>query len=96
MSQPLISRGFRGRRPEAHTERIPPGQHLTSDFPVLSAGPTPHTDLARLLVPHLYFWKSAKWVRRLQFIARDKPGFWEELGYHMYGDPWREERYAGD
>jgi DMSO/TMAO reductase YedYZ molybdopterin-dependent catalytic subunit len=205
MSQPPISRGFRGRRPEAHTERIPPGQHLTSDFPVLSAGPTPHTDLeswsfslydddtvlaewswvdfealpqtsvkvdihcvttwskldtqwqgvtidtlfdaaglsqpstsftmiysdgdyrtnipvedliggkamvatryednplapehggpARLLVPHLYFWKSAKWVRRLQFIARDKPGFWEELGYHMYGDPWREERYAGD
>jgi DMSO/TMAO reductase YedYZ molybdopterin-dependent catalytic subunit len=45
MSQPPISRGFRGRRPEAHTERIPPGQHLTSDFPVLSAGPTPHTDL---------------------------------------------------
>jgi hypothetical protein len=44
MSQPPISRGFRGRRPDAHTERIPPGQHLTSDFPVLSAGPTPHTE----------------------------------------------------
>jgi len=205
MTRPPISRGFRGRRSETRTERIPPGQHLTSDFPVLSAGPTPYTDHeswsfslydgdtvlaewswvdfealpqtsvkvdihcvttwskldthwqgvtidtlldaaglseppahftmihsdgdystnvpvqdliggkamvatryegeplapehggpARLLVPHLYFWKSAKWVRRLQFITRDKPGFWEELGYHIYGDPWREQRYAGD
>ena len=205
MTRPPISRGFRGRRSEARTERIPPGQHLTSDFPVLSAGPTSHTHLeswnfslcdrntaiaqwswaefealpqtsvkvdihcvttwskldthwqgvtidtlleaarlaepptpftmiysdgdystnipvedltegkamvatryegnplapehggpARLLVPHLYFWKSAKWVRRLQFIPNDEPGFWEELGYHIYGDPWREQRYAGD
>ena len=55
-----------------------------------------HGGPARLLVPHLYFWKSAKWVRRLQFITSDKPGFWEELGYHMYGNPWREQRYAGD
>jgi DMSO/TMAO reductase YedYZ molybdopterin-dependent catalytic subunit len=55
-----------------------------------------HGGPARLLVPHLYFWKSAKWVRRFQFITRDKPGFWEELGYHIYGDPWREQRYAGD
>jgi DMSO/TMAO reductase YedYZ molybdopterin-dependent catalytic subunit len=205
MTQPPISRGFRSRKPDGRTGRLPPGQHLTSDFPVLSAGPTPETDLkswsfslydgdtplaewswadfevlpqttvnvdihcvttwskldthwqgvtidalldaaglsepptsftmihsdgdystnipvedlsegkamvatryegdllapvhggpARLLVPHLYFWKSAKWVRRLQFITSDKPGFWEELGYHMYGDPWREQRYAGD
>jgi DMSO/TMAO reductase YedYZ molybdopterin-dependent catalytic subunit len=55
-----------------------------------------HGGPARLLVPHLYFWKSAKWVRRLQFIQADAPGFWEELGYHIYGDPWREQRYAGD
>jgi DMSO/TMAO reductase YedYZ molybdopterin-dependent catalytic subunit len=55
-----------------------------------------HGGPVRLVVPHLYFWKSAKWVRRLQFITKDKPGFWEELGYHMYGDPWREQRYAGD
>jgi DMSO/TMAO reductase YedYZ molybdopterin-dependent catalytic subunit len=206
MSEPPISRGFRGRnRPGSAAERVPPGQHLTADFPVLSAGPTPEADLAawsfslhdgdtplaewswaelaallqtevkvdihcvttwskldtnwrgvtidtlleaagltapptsftmihsdgdyttnvpvedlvdgkamvathyegeplasehggpaRLLVPHLYFWKSAKWVRRLQFIEDDEPGFWEELGYHMYGDPWREQRYAGD
>jgi DMSO/TMAO reductase YedYZ molybdopterin-dependent catalytic subunit len=55
-----------------------------------------HGGPARLLVPHLYFWKSAKWVRRLQFIQDDEPGFWEALGYHIYGDPWREQRYAGD
>jgi DMSO/TMAO reductase YedYZ molybdopterin-dependent catalytic subunit len=55
-----------------------------------------HGGPARLLVPHLYFWKSAKWARSLQFIAQDEPGFWEQLGYHMYGDPWREQRYAGD
>ena len=55
-----------------------------------------HGGPARLLVPRLYFWKSAKWVRGLSFIAEDKPGFWEALGYHMYGDPWKEQRYAGD
>ena len=206
MSEPLISRGFRGRRGSgAISARLPPGQHLVTDFPVLSAGPTPVPDLAtwrftledgasplalwswaefnalpqseiaadihcvttwskfdtqwrgvsidtlleaaglseppgafvvahcdggyttnvpsedlvdgkamiattfdgepldpehggpaRLLVPHLYFWKSAKWVRRLQFIDEDQPGFWEVLGYHNYGDPWREQRYDGD
>jgi DMSO/TMAO reductase YedYZ molybdopterin-dependent catalytic subunit len=206
MIEPPISRGFRARRrPESELRRVPPGQHLTADFPVLSAGPTPrpefdswtlelldgdvasgewswaafealpqtqvtvdihcvttwskldthwqgvtidtllaaaglaeppapyamihcdggyttnlpvddlidgkamvatryegaplapeHGGPARLLVPHLYFWKSAKWVRRIQFMEQDAPGFWEELGYHMYGDPWREQRYAGD
>ncbi len=50
----------------------------------------------RLVVPHLYFWKSAKWVRGLEFLAEDAPGFWESYGYHMRGDPWREERYWGD
>ena len=208
MSDPPLSRGFRGRRggaDAAATARVPPGQHVTADFPVLSAGPTPRTrpedwsfalqhggsllakwsweefgalprtrvavdihcvtkwskldtewegvtvdallaaaglreapapfamahadgvyttnlplaDMlggkamvalryggaplapehggpARLLVPHLYFWKSAKWVRRLRFMERDAPGFWESLGYHSYGDPWREQRYEGD
>ena len=207
MNQPFISRGGRGHRPTASADRIPPGQYLTPDFPVLSAGPTPLTPLdkwnfsvrdlggrtarwtwdefhalpnesvtadihcvtrwsklgtvwagvsvdvllrdaaaradvrpepyvlvvcdggystnlaladlmggkawiafrydgadlapehggpARLLVPHLYFWKSAKWVRELRFMEHDRPGFWESLGYHNYGDPWREERYAGD
>jgi DMSO/TMAO reductase YedYZ molybdopterin-dependent catalytic subunit len=198
----FISRGFRGRRRDgAEPTRLPPGQHVTDDFPVLSAGPTPHTPLdrwtftvagdgeqkvwswdefralpsetvtvdihcvtrwsklgttwegvsvdtlleaidygsdyilafcdggyttnlpvedvtggkawvasayegeplepehggpARLLVPHLYFWKSAKWVRGLQLQDEDEPGFWETYGYHMYGDPWREQRYSGD
>jgi len=205
MAQPPISRGFRGRKPPVQSDRIPPGQHLVPDFPVLSAGPTPHTPLsewsfsldkggtvlkewswdefnalpqtelktdihcvttwskldthwrgvtiddlvkaaglaeppgdftmahcdgdyttnvpvddlvggkgmvathyegaplepehggpARLLVPHLYFWKSAKWVRTLEFLNSDEPGFWEQLGYHIYGDPWQEQRYAGD
>lgn len=55
-----------------------------------------HGGPARLVVPHLYFWKSAKWISSIEFIEADQPGFWEELGYHMYGDPWREQRYAGD
>ena len=192
----LISRGFLGRRrPPEVEKRLPPGQYLVTDFPVLSAGPTPHTPLdrwsfrieglvkspvswswsdfqklscvtkwtkldtkwkgvtvdtllkavevdpagqyvmafsdggyttnlpldemingqafvayefddkplapehggpARLVVPHLYFWKSAKWIRGLRFIDRNQPGFWESLGYHIHGDPWKEERYSGD
>ncbi len=55
-----------------------------------------HGGPARLLVPHLYFWKSAKWVRGLELTAQDRPGFWESLGYHNHGDPWLEQRYAGD
>ena len=55
-----------------------------------------HGGPARLLVPHLYFWKSAKWVRGLELRAEDEPGFWEGYGYHNYGDPWQEQRYQGD
>jgi DMSO/TMAO reductase YedYZ molybdopterin-dependent catalytic subunit len=55
-----------------------------------------HGGPARLLVPHLYFWKSAKWVRGLTLTVGDEPGFWEGYGYHNYGDPWREQRYQGD
>jgi DMSO/TMAO reductase YedYZ molybdopterin-dependent catalytic subunit len=199
---PPISRGFRRRRTTEEAGRVPPGQFVTNDFPVLSAGPTPRTPLsdwtltvvgavdeprrwtweeflalpseevtvdihcvtrwskldtvwrgvsvdtlldgvetsaeyvvafcdggyttnlpledvtggrawvayeydgepldpehggpARLLVPHLYFWKSAKWVRGLALREEDEPGFWESLGYHDYGDPWKEQRYSGD
>jgi DMSO/TMAO reductase YedYZ molybdopterin-dependent catalytic subunit len=200
---PSISRGFTGRRrPVADPSRVPPGQYVTGDFPVLSAGPTPHTPLnewsfridgvvdeqvswtweefvalpsetvtvdihcvtkwskldttwkgvsvdtllervateaeyvtassdgdyttnltledvtdgrawvayeydgepldpehggpARLLVPRLYFWKSAKWVRGLTLTLADEPGFWEGYGYHNHGDPWLEQRYQGD
>ena len=58
--------------------------------------PPDHGGPARLFVPHLYFWKSAKWVNGLQFTERDEPGFWELRGYHIYGDPWREQRFTGD
>jgi DMSO/TMAO reductase YedYZ molybdopterin-dependent catalytic subunit len=199
----FVSRGFHGRRtPDAEAARVPPGQYVTTDFPVLSAGPTPHTSLdqwdlqitgevdetrrwsweellalpsqeitrdihcvtkwtkldtvwrgvsvdtllegvdtaaeyvvqladggyttnlplddvtggkawvvfeydgqpvapehggpVRMLVPHLYFWKSAKWLRGLRLQADDEPGFWEVNGYNNYGDPWREQRYWGD
>jgi DMSO/TMAO reductase YedYZ molybdopterin-dependent catalytic subunit len=157
-----VSRSFHrlSRPTDAEAGKLPPGQHVTTDFPVLSAGPTPHTPLqewtfsirqggqtlrswiwpeiqdmpaetatvdihlpvkdvsrgqawlafdydgqplapeyggpARLLVPHLYFWKSAKWVRGLDLLDHDQPGFWENYGYNNYGDPWREQRYAGD
>jgi DMSO/TMAO reductase YedYZ molybdopterin-dependent catalytic subunit len=197
----IISPGFGGRR-RASAPGLPPGQYLTEDFPVLSAGPTPrirdetwrfavttevgarhewswpqfralpaetvtvdihcvtkwsklgttwrgvavdtlladvetaadfvmvhgyggyttnlpladlldgkawvafefdgddltpeHGGPARLLVPHLYFWKSAKWVNGLELMTEDAPGFWETAGYHDYGDPWREQRYQGD
>jgi len=170
------SRGFIGRRAAPKTA-LPPGQYVTEDFPVLSAGPTPHVPLeqwefaiddgkdvlrrwswrafrelpsehitadihcvtrwskldtawegvsldtlldlldgqawvafnfdgkdlapehggpARLIVPHLYFWKSAKWVRGITLLDRDEPGFWESNGYHIYGDPWQEQRFSGD
>ncbi len=55
-----------------------------------------HGGPARLVVPHLYFWKSAKWVRGLRLMEKDKRGFWESLGYNNHGDPWKEERYTGD
>ncbi len=201
----FFTRGFRGRKQDPATAgRVPPGQHLVGDFPVLSAGPTPrvaqsewqfslkigpkvvktwnwaafnalpqttmtvdihcvttwskldtqwegvsidavladagveaptpfvlahayggystnvpladltggkamvalkydgqpvtadHGGPARLLVPHLYLWKSAKWLNALQFTTRDEAGFWELRGYNMYGDPWKEQRYTGD
>jgi DMSO/TMAO reductase YedYZ molybdopterin-dependent catalytic subunit len=56
--------------------------------------PAEHGGPCRLFVPHLYFWKSAKWLSGLEFVPRDMPGFWERYGYHMRGDPWKEERYS--
>jgi DMSO/TMAO reductase YedYZ molybdopterin-dependent catalytic subunit len=55
-----------------------------------------HGGPARLLLPHLYLWKSAKWIRGIALLLKDQPGFWESLGYNNYGDPWREQRYWGD
>jgi DMSO/TMAO reductase YedYZ molybdopterin-dependent catalytic subunit len=56
--------------------------------------PSEHGGPMRLIVPHLYFWKSAKWVRGLFFMEKEEPGFWEQYGYHLRGDPWKEERYS--
>jgi DMSO/TMAO reductase YedYZ molybdopterin-dependent catalytic subunit len=58
--------------------------------------PPEHGGPARMLVPHLYFWKSAKWIKEIRLEKDDHPGFWETNGYHNYGDPWREQRYWGD
>jgi len=58
--------------------------------------PREHGGPVRLLVPHLYFWKSAKWLNGLRLLDHDEPGFWEINGYHNHGDPWKEERYWGD
>ncbi|WP_428429431.1 sulfite oxidase-like oxidoreductase [Pararhizobium sp.] len=55
-----------------------------------------HGGPMRLVIPHLYFWKSAKWLRRIEFLVGDQAGFWEKNGYHMLGDPWREQRYSND
>jgi DMSO/TMAO reductase YedYZ molybdopterin-dependent catalytic subunit len=55
-----------------------------------------HGGPARLVVPHLYFWKSAKWVRGIRLMEKDRPGFWESAGYHNHGDPWKEQRYWND
>lgn len=63
-------------------------KHDGQDLPPAHGGP------CRLVVPHLYFWKSAKWVRGLEFMTVNRPGFWEQYGYHMRGDPWKEERYS--
>jgi DMSO/TMAO reductase YedYZ molybdopterin-dependent catalytic subunit len=64
----------------------------------VDGGPLPveHGGPARLLVPHLYFWKSAKWVSGLRLLDHDEHGFWERNGYHDRGDPWLEQRYQGD
>ena len=56
--------------------------------------PRAHGGPLRAMVPHLYFWKSAKWLTGIRFVAKDEPGFWETRGYNNHGDPWREERYG--
>jgi DMSO/TMAO reductase YedYZ molybdopterin-dependent catalytic subunit len=94
----------RGKDREKYGDRLPPGQKLTEGWPVLTYGAAPRVDIKdwkfgggggpmRLVVPHLYFWRSAK-VRGLLFMPEDRPGFWEMYGYHIRGDPWKEERYS--
>jgi DMSO/TMAO reductase YedYZ molybdopterin-dependent catalytic subunit len=85
---------------EGYTTNIPLEDCLRDDVILadeLEGKPLPleHGGPVRLLVPHLYAWKSAKFLRGLHLTERDKPGFWEVRGYHNYGDPWREQRYGG-
>jgi DMSO/TMAO reductase YedYZ molybdopterin-dependent catalytic subunit len=63
-------------------------RHDGEDIPAEHGGP------ARLMIPRLYAWKSAKWLGAIEFVEKDKPGFWERNGYHMNGDPWKEERFG--
>ncbi len=105
--QALLERA--GPRPEARFVLIHAEQGFTTNLPLddldhpanllaLTHNGEPltpeHGGPVRLLVPHLYFWKSAKWVRGLELLEEDYPGFWEQNGYHMRGDPWAEERYG--
>ena len=103
---PPITRGFLGRGRAGRDPRLPPGQYVarevTTDgkaWVVWDADghplPAEHGGPARLLVPHLYFRKSAKWVSGLRLLDHDEPGFWGRNGYHDRGDPWREQRYQG-
>jgi DMSO/TMAO reductase YedYZ molybdopterin-dependent catalytic subunit len=98
-----------GVRPQAHFALIHAEQGYTTNLSLddldrpanllafsYNGEPLPpeHGGPVRLLVPHLYFWKSAKWVRGFELLEEDLPGFWEQNGYHMRGDPWRQERYG--
>jgi DMSO/TMAO reductase YedYZ molybdopterin-dependent catalytic subunit len=97
-----ISRGVHGRRhPVGDRSRVPPGQYLTGDFTVFSAGPTPHTAPDEWSftiggqVKEPVSW-SAKWVRGVTLTPDDEPGFSETYRYHNHGNPWLEQRYQGD
>jgi DMSO/TMAO reductase YedYZ molybdopterin-dependent catalytic subunit len=81
------------------TTNLPVGEFLAEDalVAILHDGEPislEHGGPARLIVPRLYAWKSAKWLRALEFLSQDRPGFWERNGYHMHGDPWNEERHG--
>lgn len=92
----LLALSYDGYSTNLATSDVRDGKAMVAlkynDMPI----PADHGGPARLLVPHLYFWKSAKWVNGIQFIPNDTPGFWELRGYNDHGDPWKEERYQGD
>ena len=77
-------------RPEATFAVATSTTGYTTNLPIEHGGPV------RMIVPHLYFWKSAKWIESITLLDHDEPGFWEVRGYHDRGDPWREQRYQGD
>lgn len=92
----LVATSYGGYATNLPVADIVNGQALVATIADGQPLPAEHGGPARLFVPHLYFWKSAKWVRHLTFTAEDHPGFWEVNGYHNYGDPWREQRYDTD
>ncbi len=90
----LIAHSYDGYTTNLPIEDVREGKAMVAtayDYDPIQAK---HGGPARLLVPHLYFWKSAKWLNKLEFTNRDIPGFWETRGYHNYGNPWEEERYS--
>ncbi len=92
----LIAHSYDGYTTNLPLEDVTGGKAMVAvkyegeDIPDAHGGP------ARLFVPHLYFWKSAKWLNALEFTDHDEPGFWETRGYHNYGDPWKQQRYTDD
>ena len=92
----LIAASYGGYSTNLPVADVTGGQALVATHTYGEPLSPEHGGPARLFVPHLYFWKSAKYVNRLTFADRDHPGFWEVNGYHNYGDPWLEERYDGD
>lgn len=92
----LIAHSYGGYSTNVPVDEIVNGQAMVATHADGKPLSPEHGGPARLFVPHLYFWKSAKYANQLTFAERDKPGFWEVNGYHNHGDPWREERYATD
>lgn len=91
-----LAHGYDGYTTNVPTADLVGGKAMVATRYAGQPLPPDHGGPARLLVPHLYFWKSAKWISGLQFTERDELGFWELRGYHAYGDPWREQRYTDD
>ena len=92
----LIASSYGGYTTNLPVEDVTDGKALVATHADGEPLTPEHGGPARLFVPHLYFWKSAKYVHELIFTSRDEPGFWEVNGYHNYGDPWREQRYDSD
>lgn len=92
----VVIRGEGGYTTNAPLEDLLREDVLLADWHAPEPLTADHGAPVRLVVPHLYAWKSAKWLRGLDFVESDQPGFWEKVGYHMYGDPFREQRYRGD
>jgi DMSO/TMAO reductase YedYZ molybdopterin-dependent catalytic subunit len=92
----LMARSYGGYTTNLAVEDVTGGQAWVVTEHEGAPLPREHGGPARLLVPHLYFWKSAKWVTGLRLMDHDEPGFWEANGYHMHGDPWKEQRYWSD